>query len=81
MNPSLMHVFKPGQIRSTDGKRSLTMDDSAYILSKVWALHERMVSASKKIKANISLRQFISNDRQWKLDQEEVSFTSNNMKE
>jgi Leu/Phe-tRNA-protein transferase len=67
-----MHVLEFGQIRSNNAKKQLNREDSAYILSKVWALHERMVLASKKMKTNISLRKFISNDKQWKIDLEEV---------
>ena len=55
-----------------DGRRSLTRDQSSHILSKIWALHGRMVSASKKSKNNSSLSQFIANDHQWQMDVAEV---------
>lgn len=70
-NPNLLYVLQSGQIRSSDGMHP-TIEESKYMLSKVWALHDRMVSASKEMKVNISVRQFIANDKQWKIDIAEV---------
>ena len=71
-NPKSLHFLEFGQVRPTNAKHTVTKEQSGFLLSKVWQLHFRMVAAAKNTKMNMSIMQFILNDKQWKKDIAEV---------
>lgn len=71
-----LHYLEKGQIRSPETGQALPQESTDALVETLWSLHSRMVTASRKMVRDISLKEFIQRDEEWNRAIERVNIHS-----